>query len=553
MSAEPPELSGIYERKCNMKKRSLCLFTLAMMLSLTACGNGPKGKTTKDVTWDELLAANQLETVLEQVDGFASTHKGNDGESYIHYVAMKDGELIASNGVQGYTDDLRNGIRYTASEDGMGKSITILAPTANLYEVIDGAYGEELDYYQVPGKILANDEHYIAALDQKDEEWGIKFNGYAYFDKETLLLDRVEMTESMGHMKMNWAVDMNYNIGSDFEMVSYDRIVNSENTVDLTIHYPDGTSNDITVDRDVTVIAYSPNHEELWAACWDEACTGSVDDLGWIEGDHGDIYLCEGDIPDAPPPLNRVLELSSFESIFKNNYNSYYQRRDIMDENQYTVKSWDLIWFLDEENSMCLDFDLKNEDYEVIQSGKARNNAWYFWSEEEGYAVDFFDEFRYVEDLIDDYRFYINGENMTEPMEQSDPYAPFYIPSVETMSDGSVHEYKYHIHSGADFIEFIEITRKDSSQKIVGYDHWYLGGNSAFPNDKDILTDITAPEGVEVVQLTVVSPIGEKSYAIRKDAKISWKGESVYRDEACTNSVNDLSWADGSEAKVYTK
>ena len=524
-----------------------------MMMSLTACGNAPKGKVTKDVTWEELLAANQLETVLEQTGGFFSKVDGNDDDDYIHYAALVDGELIASHGVAGYTEDLRNGIQYNASADGMGKSITILAPTADLYDVIEGAYGEELNDYQVPGKIYANEDHYYAKLEQKDEEWGIDCSGYAYFDKETLLLERIEMTEKMGTLKLNWNAEMSYDTGADFEMVSYDRIVNSDNTVDLTIHYPDGTTNDITVDRDVTVIVYHPNHEELWAACPDETCTGNVDDLGWIEGDHGDIYLCEGDIPNAPPALKRVIELSSFDAIFRDNYETYFQHRDIMDENQTTIQNWDLYWYMDEENGMCLDFDLKDIDYEVIQSGKARSNAWYFWTEEDGYKVDFFDEFGYAESLIEDYRFYINNDHLTAPMEQLDEYAPYYIPFMETLADGSVLEYNYHIHSGSDYIEYVQITHKDSSQKIVGYDAWYIGGNGPFPNEKDILTEITAPEGVDVVELTVVSPIGEKTYSIRKDAAISWKGGSLYSDESCTDTVNDLSWVSDSKAKVYVK
>ena len=37
------------------------------------------------------------------------------------------------------------------------------------------------------------------------------------------------------------------------------------------------------------------------------------------------------------------------------------------------------------------------------------------------------------------------------------------------------------------------------------------------------------------------------------DAAISWKGAVLYSDEACTKAVTDLSWVDGSEAKVYVK
>ena len=231
-----------------------------------------------------------MENIFEQVGGFSSTIVEDSGDSYIHYAAMEDGELLASHGRVGYTEDLRNGVQYQASDDGMGKSITLLAPTADLKAVVEGAYGDESKDYQIPASIYANDSHYYAKLDQKVKEWGVIYSGFAYFNKETLLLDRVEMKESMGSLKSEWTVQMDYNTGANFEMVSYDRITNAENTVDLTIHYPDGTTKDITVDRDVTVIAYYPNYGELWAACWDEACTKAVNDLSWVNGSDAKVY-----------------------------------------------------------------------------------------------------------------------------------------------------------------------------------------------------------------------------------------------------------------------
>ena len=537
-----------------MKKRSLAILALALMCSLTACGgSAPKGKATKDVTWDQLLAANQMENVFEQAGGFCSTIVDDSGDTYIHYAAMADGELLASHGRVGYTEDLRNGIQYQASEDGMGKSITILAPTVDLKRVIEGAYGDELRNYEVPGSIYANETQYYAKLNLKDTEMKIVYDGYAYFNKETLLLDRVEMKESMGIFKLEWTAQMSYDAGANFEMVSYDRITNAEDTVDLTIHYPDGSTNDITVDRDVTVLAFYPDYEELWAACWDEACTARIDNLGWITGDHGDIYLCEGDIPQAPPALSRVIKNSSFESMFKEHYDTYFQHRDIMDENQHIIENSELSWYVDEEMGLCLDFELKNEEYETIQSGKTYDNAWYSWSAQDGYAVDFFDEFRYAEDLMAEHRFFIKEEQLQAPMAQREEYSPYHIPYEETLSDGSVDEYIFCIYSDSDYIDVVEITHKDIAQNIVGYENWYLGGNGPIWREKDLIAEISAPEGVEVVKLTVVSPIGEKTHSIRKDAKISWKGEALYSDEACTKAVNDLSWVNGTEAMVYSK
>ena len=47
--------------------------------------------------------------------------------------------------------------------------------------------------------------------------------------------------------------------------------------------------------------------------------------------------------------------------------------------------------------------------------------------------------------------------------------------------------------------------------------------------------------------------IGEKTYKIRTDASISWKGGAIYSDEACTTTVTDLSWVNGGSATVYAK
>ncbi|MBQ2369306.1 MAG: hypothetical protein II301_04210, partial [Peptococcaceae bacterium] len=103
-----------------MKKRLLCVLVLVLMVILTACGGGgPKGEVTDDITWDELLAANTIDAVLAQTDGFSATIEDENDDTYISYVAMVDGKLISSSGSPGYTEDLIDGIRYKASEDGM--------------------------------------------------------------------------------------------------------------------------------------------------------------------------------------------------------------------------------------------------------------------------------------------------------------------------------------------------------------------------------------------------------------------------------------------------
>ena len=56
---------------------------LVMALSLTACGGSkPKGEVTTAVTWDELLAANTIEAILDKTGSvFTKTTNGTDSDA----------------------------------------------------------------------------------------------------------------------------------------------------------------------------------------------------------------------------------------------------------------------------------------------------------------------------------------------------------------------------------------------------------------------------------------------------------------------------------------
>ena len=69
----------------------------------------------------------------------------------------------------------------------------------------------------------------------------------------------------------------------------------------------------------------------------------------------------------------------------------------------------------------------------------------------------------------------------------------------------------------------------------------------------DIFAAVSAPEDAEAIALTVVTSNGEKTYSVRNDAAISWKGGALYSDANRTTAVTDLTWVDGSEATVYVK
>ena len=108
-------------------------------------------------------------------------------------------------------------------------------------------------------------------------------------------------------------------------------------------------------------------------------------------------------------------------------------------------------------------------------------------------------------------------------------------------------------HPDTDYIERVEITHKDNAGNIVGYETCYIGGNGPIPGDMDIFAAISAPEDTEAIALTVVTSNGEKTYSVRNDAAISWKGGALYSDANRTTAVTDLTWVDGSEATVYVK
>ena len=536
-----------------MKKAILCLFALTLLVTLAACGKAaPKGEITTAVTWEELLAANEPAAVLEKAGGFWMTAEDGSDTTYNPHVALVDGDVVSAVGNPGFTEDLRGGIQYRASEDGLGNSITILAPTVDPIDMVDSTCGEDLRDFETPDKIYVNDEYYFAKLYMKDEELCATATVYIYFAEDTLLLDHMETTISLFGFKYSATTSLSYENVAAFPTVSYDRIVNAEDTVDLTLHFPDGTTKDITVARDSSVSVFNPD-SDIWSVCWDEACTGSVDYLNWITGDHGDLYLCQEDVPDAPPVLSNVLYESSFDRMFTVNYNTYFQTTDVMDKDTNTLQVRDLAWYVDEEAGLCLNFEIKDQDYNVIQSGRARDNAWYTWTEEDGYAVDFFAQFSYAEDQIKDYRQFLYEEQLGEPMAKDEDYGPYYIPYAETVGDGMVNEYQFCINSDFRYIDLIKITRKDSEGNVLGYEHRYIGGNGPIAGDLDIFAEVSDPADVDTVKLTVVAPTGEKTYSIRKDATISWEGEALYRDEARTQAVTDLSWVNGSSAKVYVK
>ena len=537
-----------------MKKILIFALSMLLIVSLVACGNSaPKGEVTTAVTWDELVAANELETVLEKTGGYSVTITNKaDGEKYFFKSALADGKLTYTLGGTDTTpDDLYDGIVYTAYEKDGEKRLEIIAPDTKYYVPDDYNFGTYFAEFPDVDTVYANDDAYFVKLNSEDEEWGYSVEGYMFFDKETLLLNDFEITQKLGAIKIAYDYDITYG-ATEFAMPSYENITNSENAIDVSIHYPDGTVKTTKIDRKAEfVMGYSATTD--WSVCWDEACTGSVYNFDWVEGDKADLYICEGNVEKAAPLLSVVLNNSTFESMYKNNYDSYYQNIEILDKDENALKMVTINWFVDEETGKpSLVFEVMNEEYETVTSAIARDNAWYSWTLDGGHAVDFFNEFSYVEDLVDEERFYINEDHMVAGVMYDEETGYYFVPYAETL-DGGVDEYEYFINADSDFFDRVVITHKDAAGTITGYTHCYIGGNGYPYGSVDVFAEISEPSDADVIKLTVVTANGEKTYSIRKDAKISYTGEVLYSDEACTVAVTDLSWVDGKTATVYVK
>lgn len=537
-----------------MKRILIFALSILLIISLVACGNSaPKGKVTAAVTWDELIAANELETVFEKTGGYSVTVTSkDDGEEYFFKSSIIDGKLVYTTGSEGGTsDDLYDGIIYAAYEKDGEKRMEIVAPDTTYCIPDDYNFGTYFAEFSDVDTVYENDDAYFVKLNRKDEEWGYTVEGYMFFDKESLLLNSFEMTQKLSTLKTEYVYDVTYG-ATEFAMPSYENVTDSENAIELTIHYPDGAVKTTKVDRDTEVImGYSENTE--WSVCWDEACTGSVDNFRWVEGDKADLYVCEGNVPKAAPLLNVVLSNSTFEAIYNDNYDSYFQTIEKFYPDEELSRMIELYWYVDEEtNEKVIEIESINEDYDVVTSGRTENNAWYFWSTDIGYTVNFFNELSYVEEIADGYRFYLNLDS-SATVEYDEESGCYYIPSTPSLNDGYTNESKYYIHPDFDYIDRVVITHKDASDSIVGYTHCYIGGNGYPTRGVDVIAEISEPDDAEVVKLTVVTANGEKTYSIRKDASISYEGEALYSDEACTTAVSDLSWVDGKTATVYVK
>ena len=99
----------------------------------------------------------------------------------------------------------------------------------------------------------------------------------------------------------------------------------------------------------------------------------------------------------------------------------------------------EMAWYMDEKDGLCLNFEIKDKEYNPIVSGRARDNAWYFWTEEEGYSVAFYDEFSYAEDRIKEHRLVIEEEKLNAILE-ADMFG-YVRPHVPALRVG---EYEYY-------------------------------------------------------------------------------------------------------------
>lgn len=556
---------------------TLCLALMCFAVCLAGCGK--KGELVTDVSWEQLCAANQPAAVLEQTGAYQVQLIEDEGYGSTLSVALQDGVLAWTDGNEHWTEDYRDGAVYSCAPDGSLAYVWFVPPAVDPMSLIADPYaGYSLDEFTAPDGVYLHDGQYLVDIAYEDPETGVTAEGEARFDSETMLLDAMDLEFDLVGMSSKATIAVAYDASAPLEGLSYNGISQAPDAIDVTVHTPDGASRDYRISADSGVAVYNAAEGDEWSLCWDSACTNSVDDLAWVEGGHADLYLCPGYVPPAPPTLSRVLERSTFEAVFANNYNSYNQYFTYYGSGDAWLGATGLAWILNENGGMEYYAETLDASGEPAYCAMGVDGAWYEWTPAGGYQVDFYGEGTFAantsasgagggatstfienefpESKMDALRFVIDASRLVgEPMSgEGDGWFWRY---VENGADGSRVEYDYYVLQDYDYIGLVFVSRYDARGQLVSCDEIGIGGNGGEGVSRFIRDEVAEPGDADVVELTVVglsgATAGEATYRIRTDARISWEGAPLYKDAACTQPVSDLSWVSGGAATVYAK
>lgn len=526
-----------------MKKKSIVLAACIVAVLMTACSQ------PADVTWEELCEANRLAAVFEQTDACQVLHNGGE---YIWSAAKKYGSIIWSQDNGETTTDYRDGATYRYVEDnGITAEVSFLPAGSDVMEFAEEERDLALEEWNVKGAIRLQNGKYNARLNYTNEEYGITVSGTASFDASTLLLDTLKIKFKMGVVRERFDVAVVYGTDAVFEQRSYEAIAGAEDAIDITLHDNGGNRRNYRLIAETEITVNYSYDGPGYSLCPDETCTARINDLNRVEGSHADLYMCEGEVPFAPPVMHRVLERSGYDYLFEKNYDSYGQSFVYYDGQDNWLGDMELAWILNDDSKMEFYAERINSEGEVVFSEMGTDGVWYSWSEEEGYRIDFYDDEDYAEKRMDEYRFYINEEHLAGEMQQGE-YC-WYVPYTQDNSDGTKNEYTYEISPDFGYIDRIRIETVDSEGVLAANTEIHIGGNGGVPVYRFIKDEITEPEDIRIITLTVSGPTGEKKLKVRADSAIGREGVPLYKDKECTQPVSDLSWVKEKFEIVYFK
>lgn len=534
-----------------MGKRIL-LALAASLMTAAISGCGEKGKAVSEVTWEQLCEANRPAAILSRVDSYKVDSKGSDGSGDCWYISKEDGEIIWTNVLDDSTEDYRDGAIYYHSNDGDSPIVWFVTPGTDPLELAAGGYELGIEDAQLQGEIRLYKGQYLAELKKVHDEFGAEMTAQAAYDAETLLLQRVNITEKLGFHKSESQTEFTYGDGISFDQQSYKAISGADNALNIKVHLPDGSFTDYRISKDADIVTRTKHELPCWSICIDQECTASIDDLGWVTDENADLYLFEGEAAPASPALSRVLERSSFDYIFKENFNSYNQSFMFYDGDENWLGAAEFAWIGGSGSEMEYYAEKTDEEGKVVFSAMAADGVWYEWSETNGYMVDFYRDNTYPQQLMADYSLQIDEQHLKNGMELSE-YQVWTVTHTEQNDDGTKTEYVYCIADQYDYIDCVYVRSYDADGRLVFEDIVLIYGNSGTNMQRDVKSEIEDPGDFEVVEVKVEASSVSRSCLVRKDADIRWQGKPLYKDRQCSDAVGSLDWVNGKTAVIYAK
>lgn len=204
-----------------MKKLLCILLSLACILGLCACA-----KTVDDVTTEEILKKNELETVLKQYDNMQYVYTQYDGDDnvktkstyfymYDNYGYLYFNALIKNYGIQELNTyhTVTNGALYTALS-----GMTELSVFPKGVKDAEDYIATTIDHFNLDFEDVVKDngEYYLIKAKKITETYYmyLKHECTYYFDRETYVLKKIDLkaTDRDGDLTYRSEIVFEYNV-----------------------------------------------------------------------------------------------------------------------------------------------------------------------------------------------------------------------------------------------------------------------------------------------------------------------------------------------------